>query len=549
VWGVWNTVRGTGEIYFDSLSVLVFALLAGRWIQHRQQRSSADSVELLFSLTPSSVRLVRGAAVVETPLEAVQTGDTLDVLVGDSFPADGTLTEGSTLIDQSLLTGESVPAPAAEGDAVHAGSVNLGGRVRMLVKATGEATRVGRLLAMVQESSRRRAPIVRMADRVAGWFVAAMLVLATGTAAAWFWIDPSRAIDHAAALLIVTCPCALGLATPLAITVAVGRAARRGILIKGGDSLQAMASPQGTILLDKTGTITEARTRLVRWVGPEELKPIVAAVEAGSSHLIARALAAAADGPLPLAMQVKSSSRGIEGTVGGRLISIGSTAWVRTLDDSGSLLAAEGDMARAGLTPVLIAVDRRIAAVAGVGDPVRPGSKEAIAALGRMGWRVGILSGDHPDVVAAVGRQMGLESRHVIGGATPETKREVVEGIARHEFVVMVGDGVNDAAAMAAASVGIAVHGGAEASLAAADVYLSRPGLAPIVELARASRRTMGVIRRNLAASLFYNALAAGLAVTGLINPLLAAILMPLSSLTVLTLSFRSRTFGDKPCP
>ncbi len=550
VWGVVNTVRGTGEIYFDSLSVLVFALLAGRWIQHRQQRWSADAVELLFSLTPNSVRLVRDGAIAEVPIEAVNIGDVVEVLAGGSIPVDGRIVDGRSNVDESLLTGESRPVEVEEGDSVSAGAVNLGGRIRVEVRATGEGTRVGRLMRMVEEGTRRRAPIVRLADRMAGWFVAAMLLAAAGTAAFWLWKDPSRALDNAAALLIVTCPCALGLATPLAVTVAVGRGARRGVLIKGGDALQSLSKP-GTILLDKTGTITEARTALVRWEGPAMLKPMVAAVEASSSHPIARALATACrgDGPAPMAGQVKSTSRGIEGIVDGRSLLVGSAAMVRELDLSDRFLGAEQDFASQGLTPVLIALDGRIAAVAGLGDPVRRDSRASIDALRELGWRVGILSGDHPDVVAAVGKQLGLDRPDVVGGVTPEGKLVFIERLARNGPVVMVGDGVNDAAALAAATVGIAVHGGAEASLAAADVYLSRPGLSPIVELIRASQKTMGVIRRNLAASLVYNLLAATLAATGLISPLLAAILMPASSLTVLTLSFKSRTFRGDPCP
>jgi len=252
---------------------------------------------------------------------------------------------------------------------------------------------------------------------------------------------------------------------------------------------------------------------------------------------------------VPMACQVRSTSRGIEGLVDGRSLVVGSAAMVRELDLSERLIDAEQEYADQGLTPVLVALDGRIVGIAGMGDPVRRDARSSIDALRAMGWRVGILSGDHPDVVAAVGEHLGLDSCDVVGGVTPEDKLAFVQRLSGTRAVVMVGDGVNDAAALAVATVGVAVHGGAEASLAAADVYLSRPGLSPIVELARASQRTMNVIRRNLAASLFYNLLAATLAATGAISPLLAAILMPASSLTVLTLSFRSRTFRGDPCP
>lgn len=561
VWGVVNTVRGTGEIYFDSLSVLVFALLAGRWVQHRQQRWSADAVELLFSLTPSSVRLVRGAVVVEAPIEAVSAGDTVEVLAGQSIPVDGVVVAGDSKVDQSLLSGESRPVDVAEGDPVSAGALNLSGVLRIDVRATGEGTRVGKLMRMVEEGTRRRAPLVRLADRIAGWFVAGMLALAGGTAAFWLWRDPGAAIDHAAALLIVTCPCALGLATPLAVTVAVGRAAKRGILIKGGDAVQSLAGT-GTMFLDKTGTITQGKTALVEWIGRGWARGMVSAVEIGSSHPVARALVEGC-GPANLAaVQVKSYASGIEGIVGGRSVVVGSAGFVRgaavaggvTLDGM-SVDEVERSLVARGLTPVLVAVEGRVVAAAGLGDPVREDAKESVARLRGLGWNVGVLSGDHPEIVAAVGRELALPAGAVRGGVAPEEKLAAVLSAARLGPVVMVGDGVNDAAALAAATVGIAVHGGAEASLAAADVYLTRPGLAPIVELVEASRRTIGVVRRNFAAALFYNALAATLAVTGWISPLVAAILMPASSLTVLTMSFRARTFaprptqGAQPCP
>lgn len=548
VWGVMNTIRGTGEIYFDSLSVLVFALLAGRLVQHRQQRWAADSVELLFSLTPTSCRVIRAGVVTHSPIEAVAPGDEVEVLAGDSIPVDGAVAHGISSIDQSLLTGESRPVAVSPGDSVSAGAVNLSARLVVRVEATGEHTRVGRLMRMVEEATRRRAPIVLLADRLAVWFVAVMLVLAAITVAAWWHISPSQAIDHAAALLIVTCPCGLGLATPLAVTVAVGRAARRGMLIKGGDAIQSLGG-RGRILLDKTGTITQGRTALVRWHGPAWIKPLVSAVESTSSHPIARALVAGC-GPATLAAaNVRSQPRGLEGEVDDRELLVGSAAFVRELTGSSALVEVEHEMADAGLTPVLIAIDGRIRAAAGLGDPIREDARAAVDALRSMGWSVGVLSGDHPRVVAAVGRQLGIDPADLRGGASPEDKLATVTEACASGTLVMVGDGVNDAAALAAATVGIAVHGGAEASLAAADVYLNRPGLSPIAEMVRGSRRTMDVIRTNFAISIVYNVIAAGLCMSGLINPLLAAIIMPASSLTVLSLSFRSRTFGrTSPC-
>jgi Cu2+-exporting ATPase len=491
-----------------------------------------------------------GEIVEEAPIEAVSMGDEVEVLAGDSIPVDGVVLAGDSCIDQSLLTGESLPIAVAEGDLVSAGAVNLGAPLRIRVHATGEATRVGRLLRMVEEGTTRRAPIVRLADRAAGWFIAGMLLLSGATLVFWLWRDPGAAIGNAAALLIVTCPCALGLATPLAVTVAVGRAARRGILIKGGDAIQSLAGT-GTIFLDKTGTITEGRMSLVRWEGPDWAKPLAGAIEACSTHPIAAAIATACDSTLE-AVQVKSHARGIEGIVDGRRVLVGAGDFVREqatdLDDA--FACAEERLAAEGLTPVLVAANGRIVAAAGVGDPVRDDAAVSIGQLRRSGWSIGILSGDHPDVVAAVARTVEVDPEMARGGMTPEEKLAAITQAAARGPVVMVGDGINDAAALAAATVGIAVHGGAEASLAAADIYLARPGLSPIAELIVGSRRTIATIRRNFVIAVFYNAIAASLAVTGLINPLLAAILMPVASLSVLTMSFQSRSFeaGGASC-
>ncbi len=546
-WGTLNTIRGVGEIYFDSLSVLVFALLVGRFIQHRQQRWSADAVELLFSLTPTSARLVDRGAVRDVPVEAVKAGDVVEVRAGDSLPIDGVVIEGASEINESLLSGESRPVRRGEGDRVAAGSVNLSATLRVRVEATGEHTRVGLLMRMVEEAGRRRAPIVRFADRIARWFVLAMLVLALATGVVWAFLRPGAAIENAVALLIVTCPCAAGLATPLAMVVSIGRAARRGMLIKGADAVERLAHP-GTIVLDKTGTITQGRLGLVRWEGDVQARALVAALEGQSAHPIARALVRdlGDDGPATVQDVHQTTGGGIVGRVGGVPVAAGSPAFVRArASHDGADEAWERSLVGEALTPVLVAVNGRVVAAAGLGDPIRADARASIDHLRAAGWDVQILSGDHPQVVASVAATLGVAHAH--GGISPEGKLDRIRSLARTAPVVMVGDGVNDAAALAAAGVGVAVHGGAEASLAAADVYLSREGLAPLVELLDGSRRVLGVIHRNLGVSLFYNVGAAALAMSGHIHPIVAAILMPLSSLSVLTLSFRSRTFGARP--
>jgi len=544
--GAVNTVRGAGEIYFDSVTALIFFLLVGRFLQRRQQRRAASSTELLFSLAPSTARLVDSAGVREVPLEALGPGATVEVRAGDSVPADGTVVEGSSTLDSSLLTGESLPEPVTTGSPVHAGTVNLGGRLLVEVRATGEDTRVGRLMRLVEEGAMRRAPVVLLADRISGWFVAIVLVLAVVTVGVWLKLDAEHAVEYAVALLIVSCPCALGLATPLAVSAAIGRAARKKILVKGGDALENLARP-GRMFLDKTGTITEGRLAVVRWWGDEDVKPMVAAIERHSAHSVARALSAiASEEMLPEVEMVQEiTGAGISGVCGGRQVMVASTSHIaRELggfpDESAAATTAITDE---GLSPIVVAVDRKIVAVAGIGDPVRADSAGSVAAIRDRGWRVEILSGDHPAVVQSVASKVGIESEAARGAVAPEEKLEAVREKAPDTTVVMVGDGVNDAAALAAATVGIGVHGGAEAALAAADVYLARPGLEPVVELLHGARRTLGVIRRNLVFSLAYNVVAVSFAITGHMSPLLAAILMPLSSMTVVLSSYRARTF------
>lgn len=555
VQGALNTVRGVGDVYFDSVTALIFLLLVGRYLQRRQQRRAADAAELLASLTPSTARLLEEGGPREIPVEALVPGVRVEVRSGELIPADGIVVEGRSTLDASLLSGESRPLSVGAGDRVHAGTLNLSSRLEVLVESTGEASRVGRLLKLVDEHARRRAPIVQLADRLSGGFVAAVLVLAALTLALWLRLDPSRAVDHAVALLIVTCPCALGLATPLALNAAIGQAARAGLLIKGGDVLEKLSRP-GRMWLDKTGTLTVGRARLVRWTGDERARPLVAAAEAHSSHSLARALVAALGSAAPGPVEVREThGGGIQARVGIREVIVGSPDFVgrRVHGAVPAPLgqALDGFTAEA-LTPVLVAVDGQVTAAAGLGDPLREDAAPLLRRVGALGWRVGVLSGDHPAVVAAAGRRLALDPERCRGGVAPEEKARVVAAGTASEPVVMVGDGVNDAAALAAATVGIAVHGGAEAALAASDVFVARGGVASIAMLLEGSRRAMRVVRRNLVFSLLYNVVGVSLAIAGLLSPLVAAVLMPLSSLTVIASSYRARVFpapeGAAPC-
>ncbi|MBZ0234395.1 MAG: heavy metal translocating P-type ATPase metal-binding domain-containing protein, partial [Deltaproteobacteria bacterium] len=284
VWGTLNVVRGTGEIYFDSLAMLVFLLLVSRWVQSKQHRKAASAAELLHALTPRTARRIGPDGVDEVPLEAIVAGDRVEVRAGDTVPVDGAVCSGASAIDAGLLTGESRPVEVVAGDAVHAGTVNLVGPLVVTATAAGEATRIGQIARRIEDESRRRAAIQRFVDRVAGRFVAVVLAVAALTAIGWsLTAGPRVGLEHAMALLIVTCPCALALATPLAVSIALGRAARRGLLVKGGDALERLATP-GLVFLDKTGTLTEGRIRLTDWIGDSDARALAAAVERGSAH-------------------------------------------------------------------------------------------------------------------------------------------------------------------------------------------------------------------------------------------------------------------------
>ncbi|MCC7051797.1 MAG: cation-translocating P-type ATPase, partial [Gemmatimonadaceae bacterium] len=468
---------------------------------------------------------------------------------GETIPVDGEVIEGSSRLNRAILTGESEEVEVDVGDTVYAGTLNRSAELRISVRATGDDSRLARILAQVDESAQRRAPVVLLADRLASKLVLVVLSLAAATF--FLWIrrgDSAAAWDNTIALLISTCPCALALATPLAMTAAVGRAARTGIYVKGGDTLESLSRP-GWLVLDKTGTLTVGETTLVSWSGDEGLRPMILALEATSTHPIAAGFRRAWSGLTPAASaEVQHTiGGGIVGTVGGHHVVLGSPRFLATeLPHAPASVSVASD----GYTPVLVAVDGRIVGRASFGDAIRPDAAAALATLRARGWRTLLLSGDSQSVSARVGAELGFAPDEIVAEATPEEKAarvtalvQAVGGGRTPPCVAMVGDGVNDAAAIAAATVGIGVHGGAEASLATADVAMTRDGLTALVALDTGARRSMTMIRRNIAWALAYNVVGVGLAMTGHITPLVAAIMMPTSSLTVVLASWLGRTF------
>ncbi|HET7503482.1 MAG TPA: heavy metal translocating P-type ATPase [Kofleriaceae bacterium] len=559
VWGTANVVRGVGEIYFDSLAMLVFLLLVARWIVLRHQRRASTAAELLLSLTPSRAHRVvedgAGGRVIDVPIEAIVPGDLVRVLVGEVIPVDGEVAAGRSALDIGLLTGESHPVDVGPGAHVHAGTVNVAAPLAVRATAVGEVTRVGRLVASIEALS-AKAPIQRLVDRIAGRFVGVVSTASVLTLIGWSALSALSSLpgagvaagaEHAMALLIVTCPCALALATPLAVTVALGRAARRGVLVKGADALERLATP-GTLFLDKTGTLTAGKLAVVSWRGDLDAAGLAAAAEDGSNHPIAHALRAYAAAAGRATSLVEDLGRGVTATVGGQRVVVGAPPWVRQRARAHPGIDSWiAELAERGETPIAIAVDGFVVAVAGLADPIRDDAARSVDALERLGFSVHLLSGDDPRVVRRVGAALGVAAARCHGAVSPEDKVAAVTRARERGTVVMVGDGVNDAAAMAAASAGIAVSGAAEIAIEAADVYLRSPSIGEVAATCAGARATLATIRRNLRFSLAYNLVAGALAVSGLIHPLIAAAVMPLSSLTVLASSLRSKAFRESP--
>ncbi len=553
--GVVSLFVGHADVYFDSVAVLVFLLLVGRWVQFRQQHQAADAVSLLMRMSPpSAMQIDDEGGLQRVPADSLRMGDHVLVGAGEGIAVDGFVLRGVSSVDRSLLTGESMPVPVGIGDQVEAGALNLQAAIEMEVTAPRSESRIAKLMRLVEQAAINRTPIVQLADAIGGRFVLVLLALALITCLLWWPVDPMRAASNTVALLIVACPCALALATPLAIAVTLGRAARRKLLIRSGDTLERL-SKAGIVWFDKTGTLTEGRPQLVSESMDDDTLTLCASLERQSCHPIAVAIVdAASRRQLELhpdecitAVQQKTGG-GIRGLVDEKTVIVGSLAFVRSfgVDVPSDRIAEVARIAKNGVSPVLLAVDGLIVSVIGIGDKLRPEAMETVSELRKRGWQVGILSGDHPTTVASVASSLCIVDEMAQGGLSPEQKLQWIDDSRRKgSTVVMVGDGVNDAAALAAADVGVAVRGGAEASLQASPVYLASGDLLSIIQLIDASAATINVIRRNFRVSLCYNFLAVTLAMTGIINPLIAAILMPISSLSVLSLTLASKTFAD----
>jgi Cu2+-exporting ATPase len=541
--GAVNTLRGQGEIYFDSVTAIVFLLLVGRYVERRQHHAAEGAREHVSALFPKEARVIEDGTEISRPIQAVRAGACLAVQPGEAFPSDGAIETGHSSVDMSPLTGEALPVDVGPGSAVFAGTINCSAALTLRATAVGSETRLGRLLEDLRHASSRRAPIQRLADRVAGRFVFGVVALALITFAFWAPLDPTRGLSSAIALLIVTCPCALGLATPLAMSAALGNAARMGLLIRNGETLERLAAP-ALLLFDKTGTLTDGKLVRVDVLGDATQLPIAAAIAAGSKHPVARAVAEGVTVPAGVEPLRAHPGQGLVAKCDGVEVALGKLDFLqaRGAQISTELLASARQRQSEGFSCSFLSRGAEIVAAIVLADRVRDEAQAVLAQLHGRGHRLAIVSGDHEATVKNVARRLALPFSFVRGDALPDEKAQIASR-REHGPVVMIGDGVNDSAALSSAGVGIAVHGGAEASLAAADVYVTAPGLHLLPQLFAGAERTLQVVRRNLRLSLAYNVVCAVLAVSGHISPLLAAVLMPLSSLSVVVSSYRARTF------
>jgi len=562
------TFRGHGEIWFDSITVLIAALLGARWLQVRGQRLAREAADRLLDVVPRTARRVEARSeeeLLEAPTNSVRSdelevGDLGRVEPGEKVPADGVVVEGTSALELGVLTGESRPERIGPGEEVFAGARNTGQPLVIRVEAAGEDSRVGALMDWIDDRDGRGARVVELADRVAGLFVLAILAGAVSTWAGWTAVGSPEAVRHAVALLVIACPCALGIATPLAMTIGAGRAARRGIYVQD-DGVFERLDELDELIVDKTGTVTEGAMRVVETAGSEEFLRRAALLESESRHPVGRALEEEFSGLAPedvgLAEVDERPGRGIRGSVEGVEVVVGRPDWVRAETGGGNERADRfeeffDEATDAGRTPVAVGSGGRIRAAVSLGDPVRPGARAFLDRLRDSGVTVEMLSGDHPEVVDQVRRELGFSADAARGRIEPEQKREYVRerrktGAEGGATVAMVGDGVNDAAALEEADVGIAVGGASAPSLAAADVFTTREGIEPLFDVLDGSRGVLATVRRNIGISVVYNAVAVVAAAAGQVTPLVAAIAMPVSSVTVVLSSVLQRAFDRSP--
>jgi Cu+-exporting ATPase len=555
---------GGVPVYFEAAAVIITLVLLGQLLELRARHRTGAAIRELLSLAPPVARVVRQGEEREVPLDEVHQGDVLRVRPGEKIPVDGRLTEGGSSVEESMITGEPMPVEKRIGDAVIGGTLNQTGSFLMVADKVGKDTVLSRIIGMVADAQRSRAPIQKVADAVAGYFVPAVLAVAVVTFLVWAIAAPEQpplawALVNAVAVLIIACPCALGLATPMSIMVGIGRGAREGVLVKNAEVLERLEKVD-TVVVDKTGTLTAGRPALteclpVAGMTETELLRHAASVERQSEHPLARAIvagAAARNIPAPAVADFDSvTGGGARGSVEGREVLVGKRAWLaeEQVADLAALDERSAALQQQGRTVMHVAIDKRLAGLIAVSDPIKASTPEAVRSLHDLGLRIIMLTGDSEQTARTVAAGLGIDEFRA--GVKPEGKHDLVRALqAEGRTVAMAGDGINDAPALAAADVGIAMGTGSDAAIESAGVTLVKGDLRGIVKAIDLSRHTMRNIRQNLFFALVYNALgvpiAAGvlypLSSHLLLNPMIAAAAMSLSSVSVVANALRLRT-------
>ena len=559
---------GVREVYFETTGVILTLIMLGRLIETRAKAGTGQAIRELLGLQARTARVVRDGAETEVPVEQVVVGDEVVIRPGEKIPVDAVVVSGSSAVDESMVTGEPMPATKRAGDTVIGATVNTTGSLRVRADKVGADTMLAQIITMVQQAQASKAPIQRLADAVSGYFVPAVIAGAIATFAVWFTVGPApaftMALVSAIAVLIIACPCALGLATPLSIQVGTGKGARAGILIRSAEALET-AHKLDTVVLDKTGTITAGLPALTdvraagRW-DQDQLLALVAAAESDSEHPLAAAIVAGAASrgvDVPQATGFGSvTGQGVQATVDGHPVLVGSARLLAAAGIStGALEAAAAGLSGQGKTPVLAAIDGEPAGVLAVADPIKDDSAAAIVALRRLGVDVVMLTGDNARTAAAIARQAGIARG--LAEVLPEHKAAEIRRLqAEGRTVGMAGDGINDAPALAAADIGLAIGTGTDVAIEAADITLITGSLSGVVTAISLSRATMRNIRQNLVFALAYNCIgipvAAGILypLAGIrLSPILAAAAMALSSLSVVGNASRLRRYHPAPLP
>ncbi|MFE5623304.1 heavy metal translocating P-type ATPase [Streptomyces virginiae] len=545
---------GSTAIYLEVAAGVVTFILLGRYLEARSKRKAGAALRALLELGAKDVVVLRAGKEVRVPVAALTVGDRFVVRPGEKIATDGTVVEGRSAVDASMLTGESVPVEVSVGDSVTGATVNTSGRLLVEATRVGADTQLARMARLVEDAQNGKAEVQRLADRISGVFVPVVLVLALGTWVTWLLVtgDPTAAFTAAVAVLIIACPCALGLATPTALMVGTGRGAQLGILIKGPEVLESTRRVD-TVVLDKTGTVTTGRMTLAGVVAAEgvdelELLRLAGSLEHASEHPIARAVATAAAeraGALPVPEGFENlAGLGVQGVVDGHAVLVGREQlladWAIGLP--AGLAQAKAAAEAEGGTAVLVAWDGAARGVLTVADAVKETSAEAVARLRELGLTPVLLTGDNRAVAETVAREVGIDE--VIAEVLPQDKVDVVRRLqAEGRTVAMVGDGVNDAAALAQADLGLAMGTGTDAAIEAGDLTLVRGDLRVAADAIRLSRRTLAIIKGNLFWAFGYNVAALPLAAAGLLNPMIAGAAMAFSSVFVVTNSLRLRSF------